>query len=301
MFLSSPARRFGPPPVSEEEKEEDVGGLRVTRQPYHHQVEEFKRDELRRGSQPVPLPSNDRAEYKEVVGDLPAAHRPFNRPWTSYGGSTAIRRSPSKSFGSGTPPGGGKPSLSSPVGSTAGLSNSLVLTIGKDGRAKTEMQVVSEPPPLSSKNRDGERPPSKGSVFSSGSTTNRRPAYRRASEAKRTPTKRPLTSAEAEEAETDIDSDDYDGDDGDDDGNDSGYAQHALRQVLQSRRQSALPAHLRSSPPQFGSEIDVDSRTSPSAMTDPDYPTPGGQGGPSNGTRCVCNSVDNGGHLMIQW
>jgi hypothetical protein len=38
-------------------------------------------------------------------------------------------------------------------------------------------------------------------------------------------------------------------------------------------------------------------------LTDPDLATPSTDrhSNPSNGTRCVCNSMDNGGHLMIQW
>jgi hypothetical protein len=41
-------------------------------------------------------------------------------------------------------------------------------------------------------------------------------------------------------------------------------------------------------------------------LTDPDLATPStdrhsNHSNPSNGTRCVCNSMDNGGHLMIQW
>lgn len=102
---------------------------------------------------------------------------------------------------------------------------------------------------------------------------------------------------------------------------DSGDAQHALRKLLKGRSRSLrLPpkygarptrsphsfAHLRSSPPRYGNRFDFNSRgpnTSPTTITDPDIATPrtDRQSNPSNSTRCVCNSMDNGGHLMIQW
>ena len=106
---------------------------------------------------------------------------------------------------------------------------------------------------------------------------------------------------------------------------DSGDAQHALRKVLRERGRNTRPqmasygprpalssrppsmTHLRSSPPRFGAELDINSRhvpSSPTTMTDPDLATPitnRYSNYPSNGTRCVCNSMENGGHLMIQW
>lgn len=105
---------------------------------------------------------------------------------------------------------------------------------------------------------------------------------------------------------------------------DSGDAQHALRKVLRERGRNPRPQmtsygsrptlssrppsmiHLRSSPPRFGAELDINSRhvpSSPTTMTDPDLATPitnRFSNYPSNGTRCVCNSMENGGHLMIQ-
>ncbi|OJJ45780.1 hypothetical protein ASPZODRAFT_133649 [Penicilliopsis zonata CBS 506.65] len=113
----------------------------------------------------------------------------------------------------------------------------------------------------------------------------------------------------------------------DPDDEDSGDAQHALRKVLQGKGRStagagllrhsqsvnygsrppgryarSITAHLRSSPPRFGSELTTDSNTSPTTVTDPDLATPSTDRhcNPSNGTRCICHSMDNGGHLMIQ-
>lgn len=106
------------------------------------------------------------------------------------------------------------------------------------------------------------------------------------------------------------------------DESDSGDAQHALRQVLKGRGRSARPstggygarmprsshtfANLRSSPPRLHSDFDLhprQSNPSPTTMTDPDLATPSTDrhSNPSNGTRCICQSLDNGGHLMIQW
>ena len=259
MFLSSPARRFGPPPPISDEEE-----LRATRQPYHQQAEESRREELRKSSQ---QPKRQDQQEEDDLGQSPMPARPPNRPWTSasVSGGSGIRKSPSK--GSRSSPGGtSRRRLSSPVSSS--LSNSLVLTIGRDGRAKTEMQVVSEPPMPESTAE--ERPPSKRSAYSSGSTAGG-------------DLRRRLNADEVgEEDETEID---------DDDEENSGDAQHALRQVLEGRRRSA--AQIRSSPP-----LQLEGEASP--MTDP--PTPGGgRSAPSNGTRCVCRSADNGGHLMIQW
>ncbi|EZF99860.1 hypothetical protein H113_00578 [Trichophyton rubrum MR1459] len=120
-------------------------------------------------------------------------------------------------------------------------------------------------------------------------------------------------------------------DDEEEETDDAGHAQHALKQVLQARKrqsaaagtaaptsattsgyasasrasQSLAMATLRSSPPLVGypeSSWAGDS-SSPTKMTDPDTaPTPvvERQNNPSTGTRCVCNSRNNGGHLMIQ-
>jgi hypothetical protein len=102
---------------------------------------------------------------------------------------------------------------------------------------------------------------------------------------------------------------------------DSGDATHALRQVLKERGRGPRPSlngfnkrlsrsshtftQLRSSPPRLGSDFDIHPRhnASPTTLTDPDLTTPSTDrhSNPSNGTRCVCRSMDNGGHLMIQW
>ena len=427
MFLSSPARRFGPPPMSEKE------WLQKTRQPYHHQAEEFKREELHRaqGNAPsLPLQTDERKEDfhgngdddeeeddDEYLTDLlkhaapgqgqgqapipirPSSVRPaVNQRVSSVSSSSSgIHKSPSKSLRS-LPGKSPHSKRISPV-PAAGVSKSLVLKVDKGGRAKTEMQVVSEPSFMTSdvgagsptnekadtsssgsRNNSVSRPPSKGSSYSStthsgrgspwaGSSfrvESRKSSYRRASEGvRRTPTKKnklPLalassdlmtaSSSENGTAETVVDDNnnnnnndddnennynynnadnDYndDDDDDDDDGNDygdydddSGDAQHALRQVLQGRnkmrshtiggylpsdrRSSSTALPLRSSPPRLESEYDTQSHasnTSPATLTDPDMPTPSAsaRSAPSNGTRCVCNSADNGGHLMIQW
>lgn len=102
----------------------------------------------------------------------------------------------------------------------------------------------------------------------------------------------------------------------------AGDAQHALKQVLKARRRhstqpatefssvsrtshSLAMATLRSSPPPYVAYTDSNAgdTSSPTTIADPDIPTPTmeRQNNPSTGTRCVCNSMNNGGHLMIQW
>lgn len=106
------------------------------------------------------------------------------------------------------------------------------------------------------------------------------------------------------------------------DPDDAGDAQHALRQVLKGKNRGSRQAlsgygtvrgpsaqtlaHLRSSPPGMSSRFDrnsSDSNASPTTITDPEVATPSTDrySNPSNGTRCICKSMDNGGHLMIQW
>ncbi|KMU72583.1 hypothetical protein CISG_09774 [Coccidioides immitis RMSCC 3703] len=101
----------------------------------------------------------------------------------------------------------------------------------------------------------------------------------------------------------------------------AGDAQHALMQVLKGRKRQSRPpvtgkqlatssfrpstiSTMRSSPPSYGTRplSRPASSNSPTA-TDPAPPTPAAdrQNNPSTGTRCVCNSMNNGGHLMIQW
>ncbi|BDD57500.1 hypothetical protein MAP00_002858 [Monascus purpureus] len=399
MFLSSPARRFGGPQPS------PVKNLfsRETRQPYHHQTEEFKREELRRAQSKNPqssesslsLADEDDDDDDDIfsprklrpglarsatnssislgVSGRSQLHQPL--PSSAMASSCGIRKSPSK--GRSSPAKSLRNRQFSPSHTmAAGIptqSQSLVLKIGKDGRAKTEMQVVTEPPMLGltdsmmaaeissttteddsdwpgnsdyalfrnrqapldasrtvfERSESGSRPHSKSSSYSSSTIhsgrlspwslgENRRPQYRHVSEGwKRTPIKRisllgnpslthgsPSTINEPDDEDT-------------------GDAQHALRQVLKGRsrsvkhhtvsgykpranRRSLGAAHLRSSPPpRFGGEVDYRSRisnASPATVTDPDLSTPttNRHSNPSNATRCICNSMDNGGHLMIQ-
>lgn len=385
LFLSSPARRFGGPQLTPDKR----SFSKQQRQPYHHQNEEFRREELRRSQGVNP----HHPEYEEDDDLTPRQARPalarsltvsaMNTTRPGSGGTmsaaSGIRKSPSKGRSSPIKP------LRAPLPRSNSLASgiprrspSVVLKIGKDGRAKTEMQPVLETPtgltdpvgemdldgsateseydsaefpdypPSSSRNpsfafseagrpaiarsQSGSRPPSMGSYTSSHSgrvspwaTAPRAPSRRPALNAtlgdwKRTPKKQssmlhsdlsyssagasiPGSIADVEE--------------------DTGDAQHALRKVLQdkgrlprsqtvasfgSRSNRSLQSltQLQSSPPRFGAELDSDSRepnTSPTTVTDPDLATPctDRYSNPSNGTRCICNSMDNGGHLMIQW
>jgi hypothetical protein len=294
--------------------------------------------------------------------------------------SSGIRKSPSKGRSSPVKPLRQQLTRANTVAS--GLptrSQSLILKIGKDGRAKTEMQTVaeastgltdpvngmeidqfatengfdsadlSEYPNLPARHSSsvfsdvgeptvahsdaGSRPHSKGSYTSTAASSQsgraspwasasrgpaRRPVYRAAAdEWNRTTPKRqsmlinsdltyPSVATPSELLPENED--------------DSGDAQHALRKVLEGRgrlprsqtigygsrsnRSSLSFAHLRSSPPRFGADLNSrPSNTSPTTMTDPDLATPTTErySNPSNGTRCVCQSMDNGGHLMIQW
>ncbi|KAL2871791.1 PHD finger domain protein [Aspergillus lucknowensis] len=382
LFLSSPARRFGGPQPTPEKRLFS----RQHRQPYHHQTEEFKREELRRSQGINPHLS----EYEEEDDDYtPRQTRPTltrsltvnavtaSRPGSggTMSSASGIRKSPSKGRSSPIKP--NHPPLHRSNSVAVGFprrSQSVVLKIGKDGRAKTEMQPVLEGStgltapvkgmdldssateseydpaefpgyqtassrnpsfafsevgkPTVSRKDSGSRPPSMGSYTSSHSDRAspwasaprgpaRRPQLKAMDDWKRTPTRQSavLNSdlsysssasipglAETEE--------------------DTGGAQHALRKVLEdkgrlprsqtvasfgsrSNRPLQPLAQLQSSPPRFGTELDSDSRepnTSPTTITDPDLATPSTDrySNPSNGTRCICNSMDNGGHLMIQ-
>ncbi|KAJ5490761.1 hypothetical protein N7539_002328 [Penicillium diatomitis] len=181
------------------------------------------------------------------------------------------------------------------------------------------------------------RPPSKGSYSStvgssqsgraspwasSSRAVSTRSTYRGSPEAvKRTPSKRgsSLLFSDASYTRGSTASQTLPGEDEDD-----GDATHALRQVLRERGRAPRPSlnasfgarlprantftHLRSSPPRLHSDFDVHpthlANHSPTTLSDPDLTTPitdrHCHSNPSNGTRCVCNSMDNGGHLMIQ-
>nr|KMM72315.1 hypothetical protein CPAG_08612 [Coccidioides posadasii RMSCC 3488] len=100
----------------------------------------------------------------------------------------------------------------------------------------------------------------------------------------------------------------------------AGDAQHALMQVLKGRKRQSRPpvtgkqsatssfrpstiSTMRSSPPSYGTRpLSRPASSNSPTVTDPAPPTPAAdrQNNPSTGTRCVCNSMNNGGHLMIQ-
>lgn len=409
MFLSSPARRFGGAQPTPEKKRPS----RPSRQPYHHQTEESKRERLHR-TQSV---HRQHPAFEEEVEDdddyTPRLARPgltrsvthtaasssstrassLGQPTGMMASTSGIRKSPSK----------GRLSPMKPIRNplprshsvATGLptrSQSVVLKIGKDGRAKAEMETVPELPtgladPMSGvelegstteseydgaeyseyppaplcrnpsfafsdagrppfpRSDSGSRPHSKGSYTSSAASGQsgraspwrpgsargivRRPPppqppqhlYRPSSsnDWQRTPTKRqpPVMNSDFTSASASSGSDAF----ADDPEEDSGDAQHALRKVLQGRGRNPRPhtigfgprsnpssrsmTHLRSSPPRFGAELDLNARlnSSPTTVTDPDIATPitNRYSNPSNGTRCICHSMDNGGHLMIQW
>ncbi|KAJ5162081.1 Zinc finger PHD-finger [Penicillium capsulatum] len=406
MFLSSPARRFGGPPLTPEPRPP-----RGMRQPYHHQAEESRREEIRRAQgQHGPatgsfssVSEDDEDDDFTPRGGRPgltrsATHtaitstsqRPISQPGGMMASTSGIRKSPSK--GRASPAKGVRPAPLGRSNSVAtglpprasGLpsrSQSVVLRIGRDGRAKAEMQTLAESqtgltdpltgmdldgsatesetdpaeysdypvlarnqssfplfgggrPPLS-RSDSGSRPPSKESYASIGSSQSGRMSpwagsarglsgrstYRGSPEAvKRTPKRHSsLLPSDATYTRGSVASQSLPGDE-----DDSGDAQHALRQVLKERsrgprsstggygtrlpRSSQTFTHLRSSPPHLGSDFDIQSRhsnASPTTVTDPDLATPHtdrhSHSNPSNGTRCICNSMDNGGHLMIQW
>lgn len=391
MFLSSPARRFGGTQLTPKRPL-----TRPTRQPYHHQTEESKREELHRaqfmGRQlpgpflededddvytPRQRPGLARSSTHTAVTRL--SQRPGSSPAGWMASTSRIRKSPSK--GRSSPVKTLRPQSARASSGASGLptrSQSMVLKIGKDGRAKTEMRTVPESPtgltdpiagiefegsttgseydsaeyseypavgqnppfafseagrPMANRSDSGSRPHSKGSYASSIASSHsgraspwaassrggvRRPPHDPSPDHWRRTPNRPsvlpnpnLTYpsgysgsevfAEPEE--------------------DTGDAQHALRQVLKQRSRRPRPysigygaqpsraapsAHFRSSPPRFGSDFDLHPReanASPTTVTDPDLATPTTDrySNPSNGTRCICNSMDNGGHLMIQW
>lgn len=360
MFLSSPARRFGGPQQTPEK-----GRLsKPARQPYHHQAEESKREELRRSQLINRGPGfydDDDEDDEPTPRQRPgltrsathtAVTRP-QRPATSAGmmaSTSRIRKSPSK--GRSSPVKSVHPPLSrtnSVAASRPTRSQSVVLKVGKDGRAKTEMQTVTESPtgltdpitgmeleetadseydsadfPLPGhlpRSESDSRPPSKGSTIASSHSGRVSPwTGSRARQShgpspekwRRTPKRHSvlansdLTQGTASSASDSVDDED------------SGDAQHALRKVLQERGRNrpstgyGFPPNppsfgqFRSSPPRLGSELDMQTRepnTSPTTVTDPDLATPTTDrySNPSVGTRCICNSMDNGGHLMIQW
>lgn len=405
MFLSSPARRFGGSQPTPDKRHFQ----RATRQPYHHQTEESKREQLRRAQSvhrqhPAYDDDEDDDDYTPrrlrpgLTRSLThtaissSANRPsLGQPTGMMASTSGIRKSPSKGRSSPIKPlRNPLPRANSVAPGLPTRSQSVVLKIGKDGRAKAEMETVPEVPtgltdpiagmefegstteseydgaehteyptmasrhpsftlsdagnrPMITRSDSGSRPHSKGSYTSTvasgnsgraspwpaagssrgGSRRPQYPPYRPSSSSddwRRTPTKRQppvmnsdFTYGSASSASGALD----------DPEEESGDAQHALRKVLRERGRNPRPhtvgygarpnpssrslAHLHSSPPpRFGAELDLNTRdynSSPTTMTDSDLATPitNRYSNPSNGTRCVCNSLDNGGHLMIQW
>lgn len=387
MFLSSPARRFGGPQPTPEKRP-----FSRPRQPYYHQTEESKREQLRhaRGLSITGAYLDDDDDEEDFTPrqrpglTRSATHTAVTRPQrpglssTGMMASTSgIRKSPSK--GRSSPVKALHPPLSRANSVAAGIpsrSQSVVLKIGKDGRAKTEMQTVTESPtgltdpitamelegstteseydsefseypavagrnaswvlsdggrPVLDRNDACSRPHSKGSYASTiassysgrlspwaGSSRRGRQSQYKPSPDQwtRTPKRQPMLAnpdltytsvSSASDALPEAEED-------------TGDAQHALRQVLQEKRRSkpysfgygsqsnlaSSSTPFRSSPPRLGGHFDLHAReanTSPTTLTDPDLATPTTDrySNPSNGTRCICNSMDNGGHLMIQW
>ncbi|KKZ65522.1 hypothetical protein EMCG_08638 [[Emmonsia] crescens] len=400
MFLSSPARRFG---FSEPTLPQDTPPRLETRQPYHHQTEESKREKRLKELKRAKSLARRKAEAADEAADALRQSRssqllsrqssthsthPHSRHASAHSSSgpgssgSGVRKTPAK--GRLSPLKTQAPSFPRPSSSAAALPGpveSVVLKIGKDGRAKTEMKVVAESPaafgrgpgmdvddsstesetessdesdfPIShstnpsfnihpdatprqrniSRAHSTSRPHSKSSSYSSTVTSPHSGRHSPWTSSSRGSGKLPQQLPTQQEVwmsarnrhatnppgghsrgQSITDSEATQDDD------DTGDAQHALKQVLKGRhrpaRQPAPPTYsqktrsshalgiLRSSPPGFGGRFD--SRrgeiSSPTTMTDPDFATPTTerQSNPSNGTRCVCNSMDNGGHLMIQ-
>jgi hypothetical protein len=387
LFLSSPARRFGPSqPVPEPRT-----APRPTRQPYHHQTEEAKRESLRRTSQVQSRPLSGAWSFDDEDDDFTPRAQAFRPGLTRSQTTTAIpsslahsrQQSQQSSAGSlasasgvkKVPPKGRispvktmrQPLPRSNSSSLPSRSQSLILKIDKDGRAKTEFQPTGSQftgltDPILEMEIDGSATESEsdsadfsdypavhsgrnsfafqGSASLVGRTgsisrPNSKSSHASSHSGRRSPwadsrTRRPQSAVIPPEwintprrfsipanpnftrhsSSTDSTLPDPD--------EDSGDAQHALRQVLQGRGRHTIGRyaggrmpisqsmnHLPSSPPGLG-RFDLgpgDPATSPTTITDPDVGTPSTdrRSNPSNGTRCVCKSMENGGHLMIQW
>jgi hypothetical protein len=402
LFLSSPARRFGPPQTVPQ----PMSASKPRRQPYHHQTEEAKREQQRRASRTVrePLAGAFSDEEDEEEEDFTPRAAPSIRPGlarsktttgvslahsrqqsqqsfaSSLASTNGIKKTPSK--GRSSPVKAIRQSLPRTNSSCVPTrSQSLILKIDKDGRAKTEFQDALEAAaggftgltdPISEMDIDGSitesetdsaefsdspafhsarnsfalpsaltrpkvtrtgsisRPNSKSSFASTVSSSSgrrspwaeSRPARPQSaimpSEWANTPQRfATITNANFTRQSSSTDSTLPDPEE------DAGDAQHALRQVLKGRGRNTIGRsagsnimkarmsgsqtmhHLQSSPPGLGAVFDLRSgdSTSPTTLTDPDLATPNSDrhSNPSSGTRCVCKSLDNGGHLMIQW
>lgn len=401
LFLSSPARRFGPPqPISERQ----IAPREQPRQPYHHQTEESKREQLHLASQnrnrPLSASFSDEEEDEDDCTPRARGMRPGLTRSLTHTAVTSLslharqQTQPSlagtlaSTSGIKKPPSRGRsspiksmrqPRIRANSASLPSRSQSLILKIDKDGRAKTEIQHGNRVPtgltdPIAEMDIDGSvtesesdsaefsdypiahstntsfafpgpaltqpkvsrtgsisRPNSKSSYSSTAASSN---SGRRSPwvESSRVGSRRPqsaiipsdwantprrysipanadLTRGTSSSALTDSTLPEPE--------EDSGDAQHALRKVLKGRTRNSGPSvggygsgrvpvsqslsQLHSSPPGMGHRYD--DSTSPTTITDPDLATPNTDrlSNPSNGTRCVCKSMDNGGHLMIQW
>ncbi|OKL56041.1 hypothetical protein UA08_08729 [Talaromyces atroroseus] len=398
LFLSSPARRFGPPQPFSEPKSAPRPRMR---QPYYHQTEEAKREQQRHTSRTsnqslsgslsddndndddgdddedftpravsIFRPGLARSKTTTAMSSLiPHSRSQSQQPFANSLSSTSgIKKTPSKGRVSPVK------SLRLPRTNSSCLpsrSQSLILKIDKDGRAKTEFQpergftgltdpisemdiarsitgseadsteysnclavqnnlfgfsAMSLTRPNSSRAESQSRPNSKSSFASTvaSSASGRRSPWAESkprrpqsamipSEWLSTPRKlSALCNANFTGQSSSTDSTLPDPEE------DSGDAQHALRQLLAGRarntstinnRRMRIPIsqsmhHLQSSPPGLNGAFGLRSSeaTSPTTLTDPDLATPstGRRSNPSNGTRCICKSMDNGGHLMIQ-
>ncbi|KAI7977581.1 hypothetical protein EIK77_000531 [Talaromyces pinophilus] len=400
LFLSSPARRFGPPQTVPQ----PMSASKPKRQPYHHQTEEAKREQLRRARERQPLAGNLSDDEEEDDDDFTPRAAASIRPSlarsktttavstvhsrqqsqqsfaSSLASTNGIKKTPSK--GRSSPVKAIRQSLPRANSSCVPTrSQSLVLKIDKDGRAKTEFQDALDAAavgftgltdPISEMDIDGSitesetdsaefsdspafhsarnsfafpsaltrpkvsrtgsisRPNSKSSFASTvSSSSGRRSPWAESRPARpqsaimsaewaNTPQRfATITNANFTHQSSSTDSTLPDPEE------DAGDAQHALRQVLKGRGRNTIGRaagsnimrarmsgsqtmhHLQSSPPGIGAVFDLRSgdSTSPTTLTDPDLATPSSDrhSNPSSGTRCVCKSLDNGGHLMIQW
>lgn len=380
MFLSSPARRFGPT----EPRAEAALPPRRSRQPYHYQIEESKReDELRRARSQGrnrssfawdeddefhPSPGRPGVRRSSTHTGNPLSHGRQPRP-LSFSGSMApssgVKKTPTRGRLSPLKGRLHPTQRSFSVAPVQPPTQPVVLKIDKDGRAKTEMKATRSPvfggmgitdmdfdgPSTESDSNASDEYPalaaSRNTSFTFPDATPQKPNYARSQSTSRPHSKSSSYSSTAASSHSGRHSPWADssrgktphsgtfrpirehmgGPSGASSANlpdveeDSGDAQHALKLVMNSRgrqprpRGSAYPlstrgssrssGQMRSSPPSCRSQFDFqsdDATASPMTSTDSDFtPSTTRQSNPSNGTRCICNSMDNGGHLMIQW
>ncbi|KAM5475357.1 hypothetical protein MauCBS54593_001045 [Microsporum audouinii] len=401
MFLSSPARRFG---FSDPSYSPNAPRIE-NRQPYHYQMEESERDRRERGLCKVPRTRS--VGHSSMTGNVGTATnfdtsyaaslprsssgRPPARRITTHSG--AVTRQSSLSSGAAcVVPGSGvrktpskgrtspfKSQMHSFRRSTslAAPMEALVLKVGKDGIATTEMKlaVQSQPqlldvsPDISIEELSTESDSdlsdtserriarSQNPSFHFPDITPRRPRIARTPSSSRPHSKCSSRSSTVGSSHSgynpgwtgtsrgrgrqldtwderrrhsvnqssnhsrsySITDSEATQEDDEDEADDAGHAQHALKQVLQARKRqtasgygsasrachSLTMATIRSSPPLVGYPEsysgDLSSPTKATDQASAPTPTVERQNNPSTGTRCVCNSRNNGGHLMIQW